>query len=72
MTEQNQNCEHGLCGGCKWWQSDVASELAQHMVGLCQQPEIVRFQLQVSDDSGCNRFEPAHAMAAGFGKAGGI
>lgn len=45
----------GHCEGCKWWQNDSAGEF-QRSPGLCQQPEIVHFQLQVSGESGCNRF----------------
>ena len=52
----------GHCGACKHWQSDPDA-LDHDRVGLCEHPEIVRFQLQVSDDSGCNRFEPAEVMA---------
>ena len=52
----------GHCGACKHWQSDPGA-VDHDRVGLCEHPEIVRFQLQVSDDSGCNRFEPAEISA---------
>ena len=50
------------CGCCRWWQSDRNAH--QDHVGLCLHEELARFQLQVSDDSGCNRFEPAEVTAA--------
>jgi hypothetical protein len=50
----------GHCEGCKWWQSGPAGT-ADHTMGLCQQPELVHFQLQVSAGSGCNRFTSEEA-----------
>jgi hypothetical protein len=71
MAEVHSHDTHpdswGHCEGCKWWQSGPAGS-ADHAMGLCQQPELVHFQLQVSADSGCNRFTaevPAHATASG-------
>jgi hypothetical protein len=47
------------CGNCRWWQSDHRASSEEDHVGLCLHEELAHFQLQVSDDSGCNRFEPA-------------
>ena len=47
------------CGNCRWWQSDEHAAAGHDPVGLCEQPELVHFQLQVSADSGCNRFQHA-------------
>jgi len=47
------------CGNCRWWQSDHRASGGEDHIGLCLHEELARFQLQVSDDSGCNRFEPA-------------
>ena len=55
--------EQGHCKGCKWWQAEpdaVAVEGA--VIGLCLHGELTHFSLQVSGDSGCNRF--AHAEIA--------
>lgn len=58
----------GHCEGCRWWQDDPADG---HRLGLCLHDEIAHFQLEVSADSGCNRFAPATtagwAMAAEMG-----
>lgn len=58
----NHHADCGHCGACKWWQSDPDAP-GHEALGLCQQPEVVHFQLQVSDTSGCNRFEHAEALA---------
>jgi hypothetical protein len=55
------------CGNCRWWQSDHHAPGHQDHIGLCLHEELAHFQLQVSDDSGCNRFEPA-VVAAGSGR----
>ena len=47
------------CGGCRWWQSDQNATGDEDHIGLCLHEELAHFQLQVSGDSGCNRFEPA-------------
>jgi hypothetical protein len=52
------------CGGCRWWQSDRNATGDEDHIGLCLHEELAHFQLQVSDDSGCNRFEPATVAAA--------
>lgn len=54
-TESQQPPER--CGNCRWWQSDRRS--GPDPIGLCLHEELAHFQLQVSDDSGCNRFEAA-------------
>jgi hypothetical protein len=61
----------GHCEGCKWWESGPAGS-ADHAMGLCQQPELVHFQLQVSAGSGCNRFTAdVHQPAATTSGAAG-
>ena len=55
------------CGNCRWWQSDRPATGDEDHIGLCLHEELAHFQLQVSDDSGCNRFEPA-TLAAGTGR----
>ena len=51
------------CGNCRWWQSDRSATGDEDHIGLCLHEELAHFQLQVSDDSGCNRFEPARVAA---------
>ena len=53
----------GRCNGCKWWQHDATGSGGHNDVGLCLQPELAHFELQVSGDSGCNRFTPAEVTA---------
>ncbi len=57
----------GRCGGCRWWQSDHNDTGDHEHIGLCLHEELAHFQLQVSADSGCNRFEPA-PVGAGTGE----
>ena len=66
--------ERGHCKGCRWWQAEHDGPAAEDTtVGLCMQPELTHFSLQVSGHSGCNRFEavirkhgrPVSAAAAG-------
>jgi hypothetical protein len=50
--------ERGHCKGCRWWQAEHDGPAAEDTtVGLCMQPELTHFSLQVSGHSGCNRFE---------------
>jgi hypothetical protein len=59
MTD-NHGQRNGHCAGCQWWQTDTAGHAdgtAAHGLGLCLHEEIAHFQLQVSGESGCNRFE---------------
>ena len=55
--------DQGLCMGCRWWQAEAdcpgsgCPEGADAVIGLCMQPELTHFSLQVSGHSGCNRFE---------------
>ena len=73
MTEFNRQMrahhseeERGLCKGCRWWQAEHDGPAAEDAtIGLCVQPELTHFSLQVSGHSGCNRFEPIEAAAAG-------
>ncbi len=64
MTD-NHGQRNGHCEGCQWWQTDTrghADGANSHGMGLCLHEEIAHFQLQVSGESGCNRFEADHAM----------
>lgn len=57
--------ERGRCKGCRWWQAEHDSPAAEDMtVGLCMQPELTHFSLQVSGHSGCNRYEAAEVGAS--------
>jgi hypothetical protein len=64
MTTDHDHGETGHCGHCKWWQGEATGTHDHESLGVCQQEELVHFQLQVSADSGCNRFEPAEVGAA--------
>jgi|GEM_PF-6531727 len=51
--------ERGHCLSCRWWQAE--HEEAEAAAGLCMQPELTHFSIQLTAHSGCNRFEPARA-----------
>jgi hypothetical protein len=56
--------ERGHCKGCRWWQAEHDGPAAEDTtVGLCMQPELTHFSLQVSGHSGCNRYEAAEIGA---------
>ena len=57
LTQSSDECGH--CMGCRWWQAEL--EEAEAAIGLCMQPELTHFSMQVSAHSGCNRFERAEA-----------
>lgn len=58
--------ERGLCKGCRWWQAEHDGPAAEDAaIGLCVHGELTHFSLQVSGHSGCNRFAPHEATAAG-------
>ncbi len=55
--------EHGHCKGCRWWQAEHDGPAADDAtIGLCMQPEMTHFSIQVSGSSGCNRFEHAEEV----------
>ncbi len=59
MTE-NHGQLNGHCEGCRWWQTDSIGHQEgnnSHSMGLCLHEDLAHFQLQVSGESGCNRFE---------------
>jgi hypothetical protein len=58
-SESSGHRDCGHCGACRWWQSDEHAAAGHDPVGLCEQPELVHFQLMVSADSCCNRFQHA-------------
>ncbi|HJZ54457.1 MAG TPA: hypothetical protein VKE74_05840 [Gemmataceae bacterium] len=69
MTDFNSPDSHpeerGHCKACRWWQAEHDGPSAEDTaVGLCMQPELTHFSLQVSGLSGCNRFEPIHVEDA--------
>jgi hypothetical protein len=64
--------ERGLCKGCRWWQAEHDGPAAEDAaIGLCMQPELTHFSLQVSGHSGCNRFEARTAEAAPISASAG-
>jgi len=56
MASEN---ERGHCMSCRFWQAE--HEDAEAASGLCMQPELTHFSIQLSAHSGCNRFEHAEA-----------
>jgi len=55
--------EQGHCKGCRWWQAEHEDAAQEHeAVGLCMHQELTHFSLQVSGQSGCNRFEAVKIM----------
>jgi hypothetical protein len=52
----HEGCGH--CGECRWWQTDPDAEAGRDRNGLCLHEELAHFELEVSADSGCNRFRP--------------
>lgn len=59
LTQSGDECGH--CKGCRWWQAE--NEDAEVAIGLCMQPELTHFSIQVTAHSGCNRFEHAEQLA---------
>ncbi len=54
----------GLCKDCKWWQIEPKAPVKILTMGLCIDDKMLKFNLRVSGNSGCNRFmegKPAHA-----------
>ncbi len=50
--------ERGHCKACRWWQAEHDGPAAEDAaIGLCMQPELTHFSVQVSGLGGCNRFE---------------
>jgi hypothetical protein len=64
--------ERGHCKGCRWWQAEAdPAASADGVIGLCMQPELTHFSVQVSGNSGCNRYECAAEGADLIGATGG-
>ena len=62
--------ERGHCKGCKWWQAGHDNLAAEDLtIGLCMQPELTHFSLQVSGNSGCNRFERVEVITEALAAA---
>lgn len=61
MTEHSKQPEdRGHCRACKWWEAEHEGPTPDDAtIGLCMQPDLTHFSLQVSGHSGCNHFEPA-------------
>ncbi len=53
----------GHCRDCKWWQGQASGTSDRVSLGLCMHAELVHFNLEVSGESGCNRFAPAPVLA---------
>lgn len=61
------NDESGHCKGCRWWQAEHDGPLAEDSaIGLCMQPELTHFSLQVAGQCGCNRFEHVEVDAGAY------
>src|SRR5205823_2186972 len=59
-TGSDHGDERGHCKACRWWQAEHdGPESEDAAIGLCMQPELTHFSLQVTGVSGCNRFEHA-------------
>jgi hypothetical protein len=57
----------GLCKDCKWWQIEPKAPVKNSTMGLCIDDKMLKFNLRVSGNSGCNRFmegRPAHAKGS--------
>lgn len=61
MPSLLSDCGH--CGECRWWQTDANAEAGRDFVGLCLHEELAHFELQLSAESGCNRFQPERSPA---------
>ena len=71
IAETGDECGH--CKGCRWWQAEHEESMADaSVIGLCMQPELTHFSIQVSGQSGCNRFEHAQAGAGLVGAVSGV
>ncbi len=57
------------CRGCQWWQAEF-DEPAVATIGLCMQPELTHFSLEVSGHSGCNRFLAGIPVESGSAASG--
>ena len=56
--------EQGHCKGCRWWQAERDGTVSDDaIIGLCMQPELTHFSVEVSGHCGCNRFEHAAVPA---------
>ena len=64
MTDHHDHDGCGHCGHCKWWQHDANGAADHQDIGLCLHDELAHFELEVSGDSGCNRYQPAEVPAA--------
>jgi hypothetical protein len=59
-THDRSAYDLGLCKVCKWWQAEHDGPIAEDVaVGLCVNPELIHFGLQVAGHSSCNRFRPS-------------
>lgn len=57
----------GLCLECKWWQIDPDAAAEHQTAGLCIDEKLQPFQLRITGNGGCNRFqqgEPARAAGS--------
>jgi hypothetical protein len=64
MMSDHDHGDTGHCDHCRWWQGEPTGTHDHDSPGVCQHEELVHFQLVVSADSGCNRFQPVPVGAA--------
>ena len=46
----------GLCKDCKWFQVEPDAKVSDDTLGMCIDDTLIKFELRVSGDSGCNYF----------------
>jgi hypothetical protein len=55
-----------LCVDCRFWQIEPNAASTHQTAGICLEHSLRVFQLRVTGNSGCNRFQPGvTARAAG-------
>ncbi len=60
----------GFCKECKWWQLEPDAEATNTTMGLCIDEKLQPYNLRVSGNSGCTRYqEGEQPHAAGSGEA---
>lgn len=65
MTDDKE-ATWGLCIQCKWWQIEPDGHIEHQTVGTCIDERLQPFQLRITGNGGCNRFqEGTPARAAG-------
>jgi hypothetical protein len=57
MPNQSEPQDWGLCVDCRFWQIETKAIATHQTAGVCLQPELRRFRLRVTGNSGCQQFE---------------